>query len=233
MKLFFRNKTSRYLSLTVFLLFVGSVVIAQVDSAAHIPNYHISRSPSDTVNVRVIGQEIEKQPVGLSMMPWVTAIIVGIITVGVNIYISRSNRDTTLAVARAQLNGTLNATNRQQWINQTRDAISDFVTQCRLINIEFQEPVNDRENQKELNEKIALSRNKLKLLLAEHLDEHSMLLSAMEELAGMVDVHMLNNRSNIKDQYNNVDFMRKCETVIARGRMLLYYEWGKIQTMGL
>jgi len=185
------------------------------------------------VNVRVIGQEIEKQPVGLSMMPWVTAIIVGIITVGVNIYISRSNRDTTLAVARAQLNGTLNATNRQQWINQTRDAISDFVTQCRLINIEFQEPVNDRENQKELNEKIALSRNKLKLLLAEHLDEHSMLLSAMEELAGMVDVHMLNNRSNIKDQYNNVDFMRKCETVIARGRMLLYYEWGKIQTMGL
>lgn len=171
-------------------------------------------------------------------IPWIVSLIIALITVIVNLWISASQRKTSLKVVTAQIESstklaktqfefTLNSKNRQDWINELRNSISEFATHVRQINIVFQRP-DFADKAFELHEKIFLNRSKIKLLLNNTKDEHKAFHSAQEDLMNILERHLLNSNAKI-DQFNNVDFGQKLDTMIDKGRDLLYYEWQKVQ----
>ncbi|MEI9909187.1 MAG: hypothetical protein WDO71_05730 [Bacteroidota bacterium] len=125
---------------------------------------------------------------------------------------------------------TLNSTNRQEWINDVRHCISDLLTQCKLLNMEFQEPIQNEELKKKLHEKINYNRNKLRLLLSPQISQHENLLKSTEELIGILEKHM-NRSDHDVNEYDNFSFLQKSDNIIDIGRELLYFEWQKIQSM--
>lgn len=132
-------------------------------------------------------------------------------------------------LASQSYNATLKSQNRQQWINTVRDTLSEFFTQAKLLNAEFQETQKNKPRQVELHEKVTLQRAKLSLLLNPELPTHKKLIDAIMEVLTTLDLHMSNSKNNMP--FDNVQFMANNEAVIKAGRDLLYSEWRKIQNL--
>lgn len=171
--------------------------------------------------------------------PWVISSGIALLTVMVNIFISLYSQKialtnvekqikTSLELAALQFDTTLYLKNRQDWINEVRNSLSEFLTHCNLVNIELQEPTQNMAARKAIHEKLSLNRNKLRLALNPKIDEHEKLLESIGALMKVLDLHILNTNSQQR-QYDNVEFMRKADRVIEDGRFVLYKEWDKIQ----
>ncbi len=149
-----------------------------------------------------------------------------------NIRVSREQIKESTNIALKQIN----SNNRQNWIIETRNTITELTAQVNLMNIEFQEKIINLERQKEIHVKITFNKNKLILLLKPDLESHKKLRDSLYELINILDLHLRNSRNNNDPNskvgfiaYDNGDFMEKTNTVLENGRILLYEEWGKIQ----
>ncbi|OYU95648.1 MAG: hypothetical protein CFE21_10945 [Bacteroidetes bacterium B1(2017)] len=168
-------------------------------------------------------------------MPWIIALIISILGIIINLIISnrqiQANRETTLI----QIKATLSANNRQDWVTETRNVISEVMTQAKLLNIEFQEKYQNDERKKILHEKVTMSRIKLLLLLKSDKETHKLLLASLTDLINTLDEHLLNRKAkdvnNFNIQYDNGKFLTQMDKVVENGRDLLYDEWGKIQSI--
>lgn len=168
-------------------------------------------------------------------MPWIIALVISILGIIINLIISNkqigANRETTIR----QIKATLSTTNRQDWVTETRNAITDLMTQTKLLNIEFQEKIQNNERKKMLHEKITLSRTKLLLLLKPDKEKHRILLDSLTCLISTLDEHFLNSKAREENNYNipydNAKFLSQMDMVVENGRDLLYDEWGKIQSI--
>ena len=200
----------------------------------------------DTLKVQFLPQIKEKEQ---NDKPWQIALLVGILTFIATVFASLLNRRITLKslvankdiaikqiensqlVTLHQFNSTLKTKNRQEWVNELRNTMSEFMANCTKINVEFQDPSNDsRERIKDIHEKITLNRTKLRLLLDPEKDLHNKLLSSMSDFVNIIDEHVLNYRGNI-NHYKNFDFQKTSDTMIENARVLLYSEWQKIQKL--
>jgi hypothetical protein len=195
----------------------------------------------DTVRVQSVGKDAPKSWIESTAMPWIASIIIAILGLLVNIAIARSTRNTSLEMTETQIknstrlaahqfNATLNSSNRQEWINDVRDCISELITQCNLLNISFQEEPKNKDREKEIHQKVTLYRNKLRLFLSTEIEQHKMFLDELREFINILDRHFLNSRNPVED-YDNIAFARKSDSVIELGRALLYFEWHKIQNV--
>ena len=149
-----------------------------------------------------------------------------------------------LKVAREQIQETskltikqINSNNRQDWVIDTRNTVSELMTQANLLNIEFQEKNINFEKRKTIHEKFVFNKNKLYLLLKPEKEKHKLLLDSLEEFITTLDTHLLNSKSNndAKSEicfipYDNSKFLTQTNKVIENVRNLLYEEWGKIQS---
>lgn len=166
-------------------------------------------------------------------MPWIIALTISILGILINLIISNSqikaNQETTLK----QIKATLNTNNRQAWVNETRNALTDLITQTRLLNIEFQEKLPNFERKKMIHEKVTQSRIKLLLLLNPEKEYHKELIEVLKTFINTLDEHLLNSNSSaqITIPYDNFKFMSQSDAVIECGRKLLYNEWDKIQSI--
>lgn len=151
-------------------------------------------------------------------MPWAASLIIAFITIFVNLWISYSTRRTSLRVvtsqiessiklARVQFQFSLKSKNRQDWINELRNCISEFATHVRQLNILLQrEPQDDKIFA--LHEKAFLYRSKIRLLLNSAKEEHKVFHKTQEDLMDIFEIHLLNSKANIP-QFNNQDFIVK------------------------
>jgi hypothetical protein len=157
-------------------------------------------------------------------MPWIIALVISTLGILANVYIT--NR---------QIRATLNTSNRQAWVNETRNVITDLMTQAKLLNMEFQETQPDREREKGLHEKVTHNRTKLLLLLKPDKASHKQLLDLLTEFITTLDEHLLNSQAKIKQGLNipfdNMKFSTQSDKIVESGRILLYEEWGKIQSI--
>lgn len=161
-------------------------------------------------------------------MPWVIALVISIVGFFLN-----------LLIANKQISGNIkqsNKNNRQTWVSETRNVISELLTQANLLNIEFQEQTINPERRKILHEKFSYNKNKLNLLLNPAKEKHKLLLESLDQLLTTLDTHMFNSHANNNPNlgiglipYDNGKFMQEVNKVIENGRILLYDEWGKIQ----
>ncbi len=148
-----------------------------------------------------------------------------------------------LKVAREQIQETskltikqINSNNRQDWVIDTRNTVSELMAQANLLNIEFQEKNINFEKRKAILEKFVFNKNKLYLLLKPEKEKHKLLLDSLEELIKTLDTHLLNGKSNNDPNseigfipYDNGKFLAQKNKVIENARNLLYEEWGVIQ----
>lgn len=215
--------------LTLFA--ISSVSFSQGDSSRV--------TPTDLKVNYAITQHHATQWYDNKAMPWIASIFIAILTVIVNLVISFSTRRTSLKVVTAQIessvnlatvqfHSTLNSKNRQDWINEVRNCISEFATQVRQLNIQLQQKEEDAVKTFDLHGKVYLYKSKLKLLLTPTIDEHAAFLQSMEDLVSVLEIHVLNNKSNV-GSYSNQDFIVKSDRMIENGRQMLYFEWQKIQ----
>lgn len=149
-----------------------------------------------------------------------------------------------LKVAREQIQETskltikqINSKNRQDWVIDTRNTVSELMAQANLLNIEFQEKNINSEKRKTIHEKFVFNKNKLYLLLKPEKEKHKLLLDSLEEFITILDTHLLNSNSNNKTNlgigfipYDNGKFLVQTNKVIENARNLLYEEWSKIQS---
>jgi hypothetical protein len=70
-------------------------------------------------------------------LPWISALVISILTVIINYVISWSNRKTTLQAVKLEINSTVLSANRQVWINTLRDLISDYLAKCKIHKIKM------------------------------------------------------------------------------------------------
>jgi len=201
-------------------------------------NYRIS---VDTLKVQNLEKESAKHWFESAAMPWVASIIVAILGLAVNIAVAISTRRTSLKMvdtqiqnstklAASQFNATLNSSNRQEWINDVRSCISELITQCNLLNISFQEEPKNKDRERDIHEKVSLYRNKMRLYLSTEIEQHKRFLDEMKEFINILDRHLLNSDNKMED-FDNIEFMRKSDSMIELGRALLYFEWHKIQNV--
>lgn len=218
------------------LLFMVSPVIQRSSSGQAIDS--LSNQQENSA-VKTDGADSEsKEWYQHPAIPWIASLSISFATIIVNLWISYSQRRTSLSVvtkqiessiklARAQFDFTLSSKNRQDWINELRNCISEFATHVRQINIVFQRrELSDKAFA--IHEKIFLYRSKIKLLLNNTKEEHKAFHQAQEDLMNTLELHLLNSNANI-DQFNNVEFSLKLSAMIEKGRDLLYHEWEKVQ----
>lgn len=182
-------------------------------------------------------------------IPWIVAFIIGILTVASTVFASIINRKITLKgiqtnkdiaieqiqnsqnISLQQFNSTLKTKNRQEWLNDLRNTMSEFMASCKKINIEIQTPnIDTNENIKIIHEKISFNRTKLILLLTPKKELHKNLLDSIKEFVDILDEHLLNYKGNIND-YKNLDFQKASDSMVENARILLYDEWQKIQKL--
>jgi hypothetical protein len=149
-----------------------------------------------------------------------------------------------LKVAREQIQETsklsikqINSNNRQNWVIDTRNTVSELMAQANLFNIELQEKNIDFEKRKIIHEKFIFNKNKLYLLLKPEKENHKILLDSLEEFIITLDYHLLNSNTNNNPNsgisfipYDNGKFLAQTNKVICNARNLLYEEWSKIQS---
>ena len=218
----------------------------------------VTKVMPDTLIIQTIDTSpAEKNWFKQKNMPWIAAILISVLTVITNIKISNSNLKTakknlelqiqsSTIIANNQIDSnresslrqfksTLNTSNRQAWVTDVRNVISDLLTQARLLNIEFQEQTIDVERKKMLHEKVTYNHIKLLLLLDPNKDHHKPTLKSLVMFMNILDKHLINSvererRGGIIEN-NNLDFINSQQEFIEESRKLLYYEWGKIQTL--
>jgi|GEM_PF-5655534 len=178
----------------------------------------------DTVKVMSLENKEESKAWYLGdNMPWILAFIISSLGILVNILISNK-----------QIRATLGTNNRQAWVNETRNAITDLMTQAKLLNIEFQDNQPSDDRKRLIHEKVTENRTKLLLLLNPVKESHKALLDSLRTFINTLDEHLLNSNASaqgVNIPFDNSKFMIHADEVIENGRKLLYDEWGKIQSI--
>jgi hypothetical protein len=127
-------------------------------------------------------------------MPWIVAFIIGLLTVAINWIMSYYNRSTSIRIAQEQIlnsnslaltqfKANLNSKNRQEWINDFREALSQFLSQCALLCMEYSSR-NDQDQEKTIVyfEKIVFFKSKIIMLLNESKPEQRIIREDLDKL---------------------------------------------------
>jgi len=164
-------------------------------------------------------------------MQWIIALIFSILTTIVNNLILshqiKSNKETSLK----QINASINADNRQGWITETRNVITELITQANLFKTELLNANPEINRTKSIYEKFSSQRIKLLLLLNPKKQFHERLINSLNKIATILDE--VQNESDLKAQKNFIksnEFSLRIEEILDSGRDLLYYEWNRVQS---
>jgi hypothetical protein len=238
MRFTFDNRKILFSSFILFTVFTCFGVENQLDTATKQEPYSLPTSIQlDTLRVK----NIESIKEGRTWyedekMPWIIAVVVSIAGIIINLWISNSQIKSNRQLSLKQIEATLSANNRQEWITETRNTLTQLLTFAKQLNVEFQEKKNNVEIKKALHEKVTINRTKLILLLNIEKNElHKNLYKSMYELINILDVHFNNQKAKFENNIiipnDNGKFLEQMEKVIEDGRKLFYDEWRKIQSV--
>lgn len=144
-------------------------------------------------------------------MHWIISLIITIIGFLINI-----------SIVNRQINSTLKTKNRQDWVTETRNVISELLTQAKNFYIEKKENKNlDKLNK--INKKIIKSKIKLFLLLNSKDCNHKKLKCEV--------IKLLNFFPMDSKTFDDKEFKNQIKYLIQISSDLLYKEWGKIQNI--
>jgi hypothetical protein len=175
----------------------------------------------DTLKIQNIETVSKSNWYESNAMPWITAILISFISVGINIIVSRRS-------ALLQFHSSTTIANKKEWINSIRNYTTDFVTQSKIYNIELQSHLKNPNIRSSSLEKLTSSRNQLLQLLNPSISLQKNVIESIGELIVVIDTHLLNSDNKINN-FDNFDFLQKSNKVLTDSRILLSFEWQEIE----
>ncbi|WP_400076355.1 hypothetical protein [Winogradskyella sp. R77965] len=175
-------------------------------------------------------------------MPWVAALLIGIISAIVNIKISNdlkrsnevnisnqisgaqeniklqieSDKESTLT----QFKATVATKNRQEWINELRDTLSQYLSYTIMM---IQEDSFSEDDKRSYLDKIYQTKFKIELMTNPEKKEHKALMDAVNKMILVVNQN--------KDEIEINDLKSARQEFIITSRKIFIHNWNKIKDL--
>ncbi len=177
------------------------------------------------------------------IMPWgaalligiasvIVTLLIGVISVVVNLRLIKSNEKNIQVqiknarkITLAEFQATLGTKNRQEWINDLRNCISEFSMQCDILSTITTDgqtvSVDDAQKYGLYIDKIISNRYKINLLLNPKEPNQKKVLDKIDNLAAVA--------REKKDTNKNRQFIDAREKLLDASRELFQHHWDKIK----
>lgn len=228
----------KFITVIVLVFFSLTIFGNKIDSLDTKKN-SIQSQPTDvkisipqTIHIEDI---TEKSDTTMSLdknMPWIAALLIGFSAAFVNFWVAHrlrqsnernlqrqieNSKETTLT----QFNATLATKNRQDWINELRQTLSEFLTYSMCLTPSFV-PLEPEEHKKYL-EKLAFTKSKIELLINVDKQEQIELLVALDNVLEVL--------SKGKGDFNKEEMQLARSKTISAARKLFRIHWKKIKLL--
>jgi hypothetical protein len=190
----------------------------------------------DTLQVMVNSEKIGKKSFLENNIPWFVALFIGVLSAGVNFWISRNLRESNKAnllaqienakeITSTQYKATIASRNRQEWMNSLRDTLAEYLSSVSLIvPLNPYLPTQELEKRRNYIDGMALAKAKIELLTNNEKPEHKVLL---DEVEGMLNV-IINN----ENKFTYIEEIKKARSnVIQAAGVIFKMQWEKIKAL--
>lgn len=187
----------------------------------------------DTLNLRQTSLNPSTQTPLEKNMPWLVALLIGVLSAFVNFWLSlkqrKSNENMLISqlanakeISQTQFKSTLATKNRQDWVNDLRHSLSEFLINSAFYTPDFTHNKSVAEI-KEVTEKIGYTRYKIELLLNKNKPDQRRLLDAVEKMSQLF--------LTPKDQFENNDYKKNRVEIMDAASALFEIQWKKIKSL--
>ena len=196
---------------------------------------HISINLPETLQIKDVSEKQVKMNFFERNMPWIVALLIGLASAYVNFWIAHRLRQSNEINLQKQINNSKETTltqfkatiatkNRQDWINELRQTLSDYLASITLyIPLAKNPDKSNLEERKNYVQRMALTKSKLELLMNEDKPEQKALLDEIEDL-----LKIARNEPS-ENQLEKISVSRT--KVIIAARHLFTYHWTKIKEL--
>lgn len=193
----------------------------------------VSVTLSDTLQVKNITPSTYQTPFYERNMHWIIALLIGLVSAFANLLIAFRLRQSNERIIQKQImnakettlfqfKATIGTKNRQEWINDLRLVLSEFLTYTTYLSPRKHDEVKEDEI-KRCIEKIFFTKFKIQLLTNPEKLEQKKLLDAIE--------NMLNVITADKEKYNDEDMRLARQEIVFAARELFKQHWNKIKDL--
>lgn len=197
----------------------------------------------ETIQIKSITENNSIQSFLATNMPWFVALFIGVLSAIINFWLGhrlqKSNEEnlhnqiesnernilkqieTTKEIKILEFKSTIATKNRQEWINELRQALSEYLT--FTIKLTPDNSPYSKEEFKYALEKVYLSKFKIELLLTKEKSDQKELLQTVENVLSVL----------IKEptEYKSEDIRAAREKCIQASRKLFQTHWTKIKNL--
>lgn len=216
------------------------------DTISKVNPKNISIDFPKTIQIEDVTKKEKKQSSLITNMPWIVALIIGLLSVLANYWVAHILRKSNERNLRSQIESnerslkvqiesakdtaltefkaTIATKNRQEWINELRNTLTEYLSSVSLILPTPENPskkFNDEKSQ--LIYRMSLAKAKLELLMNREKAEQKELLNKIEEMFNVAN-------SNSMEGY--VDKMVAARSIVINAaRKLFDIHWKKIKEL--
>lgn len=194
-------------------------LINSANKAYYTDQTHIKLQLQDTLKLKTISEQNNEVSFWREKMPWLSSLFIALVSVLANVFLARFQRKTSIKSLREEFKATINSKNRQDWIIELRNALSEFLSTILVIK---SNQIISHTERKEYVDKIFLSKMKILLLTNEKKQEQIELNEAVDNLMNEIFILKTNNQEVIKKARNDV---------VEKGRILISRNWEKIKNL--
>ena len=186
----------------------------------------------DTIKFKNVS-EIKENDFLEKNMPWVAALVIGLASVFVNIWLSNKLRlsneknlqkqiESAKDIGMNQFKATIATKNRQEWINELRHSVSQFLSYSALMHPQFEMNSASPTDRSNFYDKLLYSKAKIDLLTNENCSDQKALLDSL-----MVVIRIVTKgNSNMEDE-----FVGARNDVVEKSRIVFENHWNKIKAL--
>jgi hypothetical protein len=227
----------------IFFLFCTVIVFGQqkqdslqkTGEATLIVPLKVNLVQPDSITIKAITTNQVNQSLFEKNMPWIVAFVIGLLSVFVNFWVANRLRQSNERNLQSQLKSsketillefqaTIASKNRQEWINELRQTLSEYLSSTSLIVLLPPNPIQKiLDDNAMYTQRLSLSKAKLELLLNENKAEQKELLDEIEK--------MLNIVVNKPSENYTVEIRAARSKVILAARKLFEIHWNKIKDL--
>lgn len=166
-------------------------------------------------------------------MPWIAALLIGVASAVINLIIAhclrKSNEinmnkqiENAKEITLTQFKSTIATKNRQDWINEFRHSVSDFISYSTILMPDDSSPVKD-DITHPIYEKFLYTKAKLEMLINPNKKEYAIFHDYLQD---MLDILLLTDKD-----FNIEKFRQIRENIIKSSRTIIEIQWRKIKAL--
>jgi hypothetical protein len=214
---------------------IKSDTIKNIESVTPTAQVPVSINLPQTIKIEDVTEKIDNESFWERNIAWIIAFLIGIISAAVNIWAAYQLRKSNEQNLKLQIESlekttimqykaTISTKNRQEWINELRQTLTDFLTYAMYLTpTTSASPLLDKEESKRYLEKVINTKSKIELLVNESKPEQKELINAVEK---MIDLC-----TKKAEECGEKEIRNTRKEIIASARNLFGIHWTKIKDL--